>query len=69
MTLNQKRKRVYQQKMWDAATFYCKEAKRSHKAKAYFCALVARAVVGNCSSVTFVPLLESSWNTSIVRGV
>ena len=35
-------KRVYQQKMWDAAKFYCKEAKKSHKAKAYFCALVAR---------------------------
>ena len=38
----QKQKRVYQQKMWDAAKFYCKEAKKSHKAKAYFCALVAR---------------------------
>jgi hypothetical protein len=38
-----KQKRAYQQKMWDAAKFYCKEAKKSHKAKAYFCALVARA--------------------------
>jgi len=37
-----KQKRVYQQKMWDAAKFYCREAKKSHNAKAYFCALVAR---------------------------
>ena len=28
--------------MWDAAKFYCKEAEKSHRAKAYFCALVAR---------------------------
>jgi len=28
--------------MWDAARFYRKEADKSHKAKAYFCALVAR---------------------------
>ena len=40
---NQKQKRVFQQKMWDAARFYCKEAQKSYKAKAYFCALVARA--------------------------
>ena len=37
-----KQKRVNQQRMWDAAKFYCKEAYKSHKAKAYFCALVAR---------------------------
>jgi hypothetical protein len=37
------RKRLYQKKLWDAAKFYCKEAQKSHKAKAYFCALVARA--------------------------
>jgi hypothetical protein len=37
-----KQKRVYQQKMWNAATFYGKEAEKSYKAKAYFCALVAR---------------------------
>jgi hypothetical protein len=29
-----KKKRVYQQKMWDAAKFYRKEAKKSYKAKA-----------------------------------
>jgi len=39
----QKQRRVYQQKMWDAAKFYCKEANKAHKAKAYFCALVARS--------------------------
>jgi len=33
---------VYQQKMWDAAKFYRREAEKSYKAKAYFCALVAR---------------------------
>jgi len=36
------KKRVYQEKMWEAARFYRKEAEKSHKAKAYFCALVAR---------------------------
>jgi len=36
------RKRVYPQKMWDAARRYRKEAEKSHKAKAYFCAVVAR---------------------------
>jgi hypothetical protein len=35
-------KRVYQTKMWEAARFYRKEADKSHKAKAYFCSLVAR---------------------------
>lgn len=39
----QKERRVYQQKMWGAARFYCAEAQKSYKAKAYFCALVARA--------------------------
>ena len=29
--------------MWDAAKFYRREADKSHKARAYFCALVARA--------------------------
>lgn len=42
MKRKKKQKRVYQQKLWDAAKFYCKEAKKSHKARAYFCALVAR---------------------------
>ena len=37
-----KQKRVYQQKMFDAAKFYCKEAQKCHKAGAYFSALVAR---------------------------
>lgn len=36
------RKRVYQTRMWEAARFYRKEAEKSYKAKAYFCALVAR---------------------------
>jgi len=34
-------RRVYQKKMWEAARFYRKEAEKCHKAKAYFCALVA----------------------------
>lgn len=38
-----KRKRVYQQKMWDAALFYRKEAEKCYKARAYFSALVARS--------------------------
>lgn len=38
-----KRKHVYQKRMWDAAKFYCREADKSHKAKAYLCSLVARA--------------------------
>lgn len=37
-----RRKRVYQNKMWEAAKFYCREANKSHRARAYFCALVAR---------------------------
>ena len=36
-----KQKRVYQQKMWDAAKIYCGEAEKAYKARAYFCALVA----------------------------
>jgi hypothetical protein len=43
MRKKKKRKRVYQQKMWDAAKFYCKDADKSYKAKAYFSALVTRA--------------------------
>ena len=35
-------RRVYQKKMWEAARFYRKEAEKCHKAKAHFCALVAR---------------------------
>ena len=43
MPKNYKPKRVYQQKMWDAAQFYCKEAEKCYKARAYFSALVARS--------------------------
>jgi hypothetical protein len=35
-------KRAFQNKMWNAARFYRKEAEKSHRARAYFCALVAR---------------------------
>lgn len=44
MSMKRKRKpkRVYHQKMCDAAKVYCKEANRAYKARAYFCALVAR---------------------------
>ena len=42
MKRKKKQKRVYQQRMWDAARFYRKEAEKCQKAKAYFCALVAR---------------------------
>ena len=37
-----KTKRVSQNKLWDAARFYCKEAQRCYKARAYFAALVVR---------------------------
>lgn len=37
------RKRTSQNKMWEAARFYCKDAEKSYKAKAYFAALVTRA--------------------------
>lgn len=37
-----KKRPVYEEKMWEAARFYRKEAEKSYKAKAYFCALVAR---------------------------
>src|ERR1700678_399691 len=37
-----KARRVYQSKMWDAALFYHREAEKSFKVRAYFCALVAR---------------------------
>lgn len=36
------KRRVYQQKMWDAARLYCKEAEKCYKGRAYFSALVAR---------------------------
>jgi hypothetical protein len=42
MQRKRKQKRVYQQKMWDAARIYRKEAEKASKARAYFCALVAR---------------------------
>jgi hypothetical protein len=37
-----KRKRVYQNKMWDAARLYCRESERCYKARIYFSAIVAR---------------------------
>ena len=40
--MKRKKKRVYPNKMWDAARFYCKEAEKCYKARAYFCAMVAR---------------------------
>lgn len=40
--MKQKTKRVYQSKMWDAAGFYCREAEKCYKARAYFSAIVAR---------------------------
>jgi hypothetical protein len=40
--VKQKTKRVYQNKMWDVARFYCKEAQKCYKARAYFSAIVAR---------------------------
>ena len=36
------KRRVYQQKMWDAARLYCREAEKCYKGRAYFSALVAR---------------------------
>lgn len=40
--MKRRTKRVYQNKMWEAARFYCKEAQRCYRAKAYFSAIVAR---------------------------
>jgi hypothetical protein len=37
-----KRKRIYQNKMWEAARIYRKEADKCRKARAYFMAIVAR---------------------------
>jgi len=37
-----KTKCVDQEKLWDAARFYLKEAEKATKARAYFCALVTR---------------------------
>lgn len=39
---NRKTKRVYQNKMWEAARLYRKEADKCTKARAYFMAIVAR---------------------------
>lgn len=38
-----KRKRIYQNKMWEAARLYRRDAEKCYKAKAYFSALVTRA--------------------------
>jgi hypothetical protein len=38
-----KRKRIYPNKMWEAARIYRKEADKCSKAKAYFMAIVARS--------------------------
>lgn len=40
--MRQTTKRIYQNKMWDAARFYCREAQKCYKARAYFSAIVAR---------------------------
>jgi hypothetical protein len=40
--LRHRTKRVYQNKMWDAARFYCKEAERCYRARAYFSTIVTR---------------------------
>jgi hypothetical protein len=40
--MKQKKKRIYQNKMWEAARLYCREAEKCTKARAYFMALVAR---------------------------
>jgi hypothetical protein len=40
--VKQKTKRVYQNKMWEAAQFYCKEAEKCYRARTYFSAIVAR---------------------------
>ena len=40
--MKKRTKRVYQNKMWEAARFYCKEAEKCYKARAYFSAIVAR---------------------------
>jgi len=37
-----RKRRVYQQQMWDAARLYCREAEKCYKGRAYFSALVAR---------------------------
>lgn len=41
--MKQKTKRANPNKMWAAARFYCKEAERCRKSRAYFSAIVARA--------------------------
>lgn len=40
--MKQKAKRVYQNKMWDAARLYRREAKKCYEARAYFSAIVTR---------------------------
>jgi hypothetical protein len=42
MARKSKAKRFSSKKVWKAARFYCKEAQKCYKARAYFCALVAR---------------------------
>jgi hypothetical protein len=42
MKRKRKKTRVRQNRLWEAARFYRKEAKKCHRAKAYFSALVAR---------------------------
>jgi len=41
--VKRKKKRVYQNKMWAAARFYCGEAEKCYRARAYFGAMVARS--------------------------
>jgi hypothetical protein len=40
--VKRKKKRVYQNKMWDAARSYQREAEKCYKARAYFSSIVAR---------------------------
>lgn len=40
--MKQKTKRVFQNRMWEAARLYRREAEKCYKAKAYFSAIVAR---------------------------
>ena len=40
--MKRKPKRVYQDKMWEAARLYCREAEKCIRARAYFSAMVAR---------------------------
>ena len=40
--MKRRKKRVYQDRMWEAARLYCREAEKCTKARAYFSAIVAR---------------------------